>query len=113
MWELDEADYRARVLAAFAKAGRDAVAGGKGLILDHEELPEALWTTLPAHFGLTLDAGAVAAVRGMARRHSKRPDQPFAAEHDPNRAGAAAFRTVADEIAGPVMADLAALRRAR
>ena len=110
VWAMEPLAYAAHVLAAFAHRALMAHPDGKGLIVDHRELPDALWTRILPHFGLHADAEAVALMRAVAGRHSKRPAEIFAPDRDPNRGGAAPFRPVADAVAGEVMAALAALR---
>jgi hypothetical protein len=108
MWRMEDAAYKAHALAAFVRAAAEAARGGGGLVLDHAELPKALWTRLPVHFGLALDGDAIARMQAVARRHSKRPSEPFSLAQDVGRTGAAAFRTVA----APAAQAVAALRRA-
>ena len=101
------------MLAAFARAGHDAHASGKGLILDYSELPQALLSKVLPHFGLGLGAGGLELVQHVCARHSKRPEVAFSADADPNRTGAAPFRAVCEPILGPIMDALAALRSDR
>ena len=112
VWEMDALPYQAHVLAAFGRAALDAHPSGNGLILDHTELPAALWTKVLPHFGLSANQVAVEAMWAVSQHHSKAPGTAFAPERDPNRAGAAPFRAVIDAIVGPVMAALDALRTA-
>ncbi len=109
---MEETAYRAHVLAALAQAALDAHASGRGIILDHSELPSALWTKVAAHFGLHPHPAALDLMQAVSRRHSKRPAEPFVLDRDPNRAAAAPFRAIANTIIGPRMAALAALRAA-
>ena len=113
VWAMDALAYQAHVLAAFARAGHDAHASGKGLILDYSELPQALLSQVLPHFGLGLGPGGLELMQHVCSRHSKRPEVAFSAEADPGRTGAAPFRAVCDPIVGPVMEALAALRGGR
>ena len=113
IWSMDVTAYQAHVLAAFARAACDAWPTGRGLIVDYAELPDALLTRVLPHFGLHADAAALDVLRGVCARHSKAPDTPFDAGQDPNRTGAAAFRSIAEPIIGEAMGALAALRQGR
>ena len=80
------------------------------MILDHTELPATLWTKVLPHFGLSANQVAVDTMWAVSQRYSKAPGTAFVAERDPNRAGAARFRPIAEPITSEVMAALAALR---
>ena len=112
LWQMDPQTYQAHALAAFTRAALDAYPGGKGLVVDHSELPLALGTKMLPHLGLRPSAGAVELMLSVARRHSKQPDVPFSPEQDPHRANASAYRSIVEPIVGPTMAALAALRAA-
>ena len=95
LWAMPSTAYQAHALAVFAQAAADAHSGGQGLVLDHSEVPEALWTKVLPHLGLAPSASAIELMQAVSRRHSKRPGEPFSREHDPNRINAALFRSVA------------------
>ena len=110
VWSMDAIAYQAHVLAAFGRAALDAHPSGKGLILDYSDLPEALWTKIPAHFGFGVSPAAAEIMWQVSRRHSKAPGTPFSPQQDSNRANAAAFRPMTEPVTGAVMASLAGLR---
>ena len=104
--------YRCHVLAALGRAALAALGSGGGLVLDYEDLPDALWTRIPAHFGLRTDAAAIAVMRAVAERDAKRPDRRFVPDREAKRAISAPWRDTAECITGDVMAGLDAARRA-
>ena len=112
VWTMGPNEYASHVLAAFARAGHGAYASGGGMILDYAELPDALQTKVCPHFGLPLDQGAIDRMAAVGGRHSKAPGTPYVLERDPNRTGAARFRSIATPITGDVMDALAMLRTA-
>lgn len=109
---MEESDIRATVLAALGRAALDGRTAGRGMFVDHSELPDALWSRIFPHFGMLPDAGTVEAMRAMSLPHAKAPGTLYARERDPARAGAARFRAVADRVAGPVMEAIAKVRDA-
>lgn len=84
---LDE--YTTRVLTEVCAAAlrhRDAGA----LYLDHADLPAAAWTTVAAHFGLSLTEHELKQMQAAGRRDAKAPDREY-------RPDGAAKRVEADE----------------
>ena len=108
IYGIDPIVYQAHVLAMFGKAALDAHGSGKGLVLDYAQLPDALWTKAPAHFGFGLDADEQAAMRAVASRDAKRPDKPFVPDRESKQETGAAWRETVEAVAGPVMRALAA-----
>jgi len=71
-------DYCARVLAAICRAALDHRGLGGGLFLNYRRLPEAVFTAVLPHFGLTADDEEQAAMLRVARQDAKAPGLPFA-----------------------------------
>jgi hypothetical protein len=106
-WTSGAARYSACCLAGIGQAALAASGShARGLFLHYRELPEALWNTLPAHFGFALSPSARAALRERTRRHAKRPDAPFADDRAAKQRAAAHLRDMAEEVAGPTFAAL-------
>ncbi|MGI4763962.1 MAG: hypothetical protein ACRYGP_02670, partial [Janthinobacterium lividum] len=103
--------YRCHVLAALGRAALAALGSGGGLVLDYQDLPDALWSRIPEHFGFRPDPAAVALMRNVARREAKRPGRAFRPDSDAKRAAAAPSRETAERLTADVMASLDAARR--
>lgn len=80
--------YAARVLGAIYRAGVSHQALGGGLLVDYRDLPEAAWTTIAAHFGITPDPASVAAMQALSATDVKQAGQPFQPDAAAKRAGA-------------------------
>ena len=102
---------RCHVLAAFGRTALTTLGSGGGLVLDYDDLPDALWTRIPEHFGFRPDPAAVELMRSVAQRHAKNPGRPFVPDGDAKRAAAAPWRATVEYITGEVMAALDAARR--
>jgi hypothetical protein len=104
--ELGLEDYCAMVVATVCE---DALAGLEhgGLAVDYEELPEAVWTRILPHFGISAEPGERARMSTAANRDAKRPYQAFdrAARA---RAVSPVARSAAERRAGAVYARLQA-----
>lgn len=98
--EADFADadaYAAKVLGTIYRAGETHQALGRGLILDYLDLPEAAWTTVTAHFGITPDPATIQAMKALSAGDPKRSGQPFQPDAAAKRAAASpAVRALAD-----------------
>src|SRR5205807_1073795 len=70
--------YCAVILRAICTAAVEQYAQGGGLLIDHDELPDAACTRLLEHFGLHYDAAELARMRAVARFDAKQPTQPYA-----------------------------------
>lgn len=78
-----------RVVRMILLAAAQALAEDhRGLAIDYRDLPDALWTTMAAHFGLALGAGERDAMRAVCGQDSKRPGQSFEADAGAGRARA-------------------------
>jgi len=87
---------------------------GGGMAVNYAELPEAMATRIPAHFGFAPEDGESAAMAATTPYNAKAPRQSFAADGERKRAEAsdAIRHAVARQIA-PVYAELEALRLAQ
>jgi hypothetical protein len=106
-------DYCARVLAAVCEGAARHYPAGGGRLVDYRELPEALFTTILPHFGVTVSEAEAAVIRQTAARDAKAPQQAFAPDGATKRqAATAAVREICERRLGPVHRRLAALRAA-
>lgn len=80
-------DYVARVVGSLLAAAADVDPAG-GRFVDYADLPAFALEELPAHFGLDLDEGELAAMRAAATRDAKNPALPFEPDGAEKRAGA-------------------------
>jgi hypothetical protein len=80
--------YGAAVLGRTCEAAADAVAGGGGLLVNYSELPDAVFSRILPHFGVTADADELAAMTRAAGRDAKAPYAAFAADGEAKRAEA-------------------------
>jgi hypothetical protein len=112
---LDE-DYCARVLAAVCRAviehqGRAGDDLGRGLILNYRQLPDAVWTAILPHFGISCSDEERDNMRRAARQDAKAPTMPFAADADTKqREATATVRRAADRHLGEIYNRLENLR---
>ena len=98
---LPGAEYCARVLARLSEA---ALAAEGGLFVDHADLPDAFFTSILPHFGISREAteGAAAPVGEIVRHHAKRPAMPYVPATDIDLAA----RAAADAHCAAIRADL-------
>lgn len=95
-------DYRARVLGAICRAALDACGAGGGLLVNYDELPDAIWTRVLPHFGVEPSPADVDAMAAAARFDAKASGVPFTPDAEGKRAAttpaleAAVRRRVAD-----------------
>ncbi|KQW83137.1 hypothetical protein [Brevundimonas sp. Root1279] len=89
--DLADADaYAAKVLGTIYRAGEAHQALGGGLVLDYRDLPEAAWSTVAAHFGVTPDPETIEAMKALSGDDPKRSGQPFQPDAAAKRAAASA-----------------------
>jgi hypothetical protein len=69
-------EYMARALGAICDTALRHLADG-GLAVGYAELPDAAWTSIAAHFGVSVSASGVDAMRRAARLDVKRPVREF------------------------------------
>ena len=104
-------EYAARVLGAIHAAGLKAHRAAPGLLLDYSQLPEAAWTTVARHFGITPTPEEVARLTAASSRNPKQGDRPFERDGEAKRAAAPeAVRALADRWMRPLYDQLEAAR---
>jgi len=54
-------------------------------LVNYQELPEAVWSSLPAHLGVTCTAEEIESMRSASRFNAKSPDRPFVPDSDHKR----------------------------
>lgn len=78
---LPQEEYGARVLARFCEAALEAVQNSeRGLLINYSQLPGAVWTELPAHFGFSLSEADKEKLRAASQRDAKQPQAIFTAD---------------------------------
>jgi hypothetical protein len=70
-------DYCAMALARICEA---ALAADGGLYVDHEELPDAVFSFILPHFGIAGEEGVAHALHELPRWHAKHPGRPYRPE---------------------------------
>jgi hypothetical protein len=74
---LNREEWCARVLSGFCRTALSHCEDPKGLFLNYNQLPEAVWTVAKRHFGLSLDEEEAARMRSAVKFDSKNPSRPF------------------------------------
>jgi hypothetical protein len=69
--------YCAQVLGRICDGALRDYAPGQGLLVNYRQLPEAVWSHVLPHFGMTCSAADHAAMAEAARHDAKQPDLPF------------------------------------
>jgi hypothetical protein len=107
------AGYSAQVLGAICEAAAQSCDDG-GLLVNYDELPQALWTRVLPHFGWTPSAEQRAAMAKVAGFDAKAPDARFVPDTEAKRLAITSEieAAVQRHLAG-VYARLEALRRAQ
>ena len=80
--------YAAAVLGRTCEAAAEAFAHGGGRLVNYGELPEAFFTRILPHFGVTPGADDLAAMRRAAERDAKAPHAGFTPDGAAKRAEA-------------------------
>jgi hypothetical protein len=94
-------DYRARVLARICEPVLQHYSGGPALLVNYRDLPQALWTTIMPHFGVSCSDRDRAVMAEVARFDAKTPGLPFTSDIDAKqREASAATRAAAEERLG-------------
>ena len=75
-------DYCARVLAAICRAVLDHRHLGGGLILNYRQLPDAVWTAMLPHFGMSCSGEEQDTMRRAAAYNAKSPGMPFTGDSE-------------------------------
>ncbi len=104
-------EYVARLLAAyFDSAAR--LEPARGRIVDYEKLPEAVWSGIASHFGLTLPPEVGQRMAALSRMQAKAPAGtavPFVQDSEAKRAAASPTLAAAiDDVARPALQRLRA-----
>ena len=73
-------EYRVRVLGRICEYAVRQFGDGSGSLMEYRQLPEAIWTQLPALFGLTLSPEDLDRMHRAARFDAKSPSEEFAAD---------------------------------
>lgn len=111
---LPEEQFRARVLAKICTAALEAVQqSGQGRLINYTQLPDVVWSELPAHFGFALENEALASLQRAAGRDAKQPAVPFLSDSAAKQHAATpeTCRAV-EQWVRPVYQQLEALRQA-
>ena len=87
--ELVAEDYVARVLAAICAAAASAHEQGGGLLVNYDDLPQALAGRILPHFGVAAASEELAVMDAAARRDAKHPEHGFAPDSPAKQAAAA------------------------
>ena len=74
---LSRDQWCARVLAGFCESAATFRDDPNGLFIDYRELPEAVWTRIAPHFGVSFSGDEVATMQAVARRDAKEPSLFF------------------------------------
>jgi len=73
-------DYWAQVLATVCDAALRHHPEGQGLLVNYDELPQAVWTRIAPHFGLACSEGDRRRMAEAARLDAKSPATAFSAD---------------------------------
>jgi len=75
--EMRAEEYCARVLGTVCKIALRHGQEANGLLVNYTDLPQALWSSVAAHFGLSWSAAERSILADAARRDSKNPWQEY------------------------------------
>ena len=103
--------HGANILGRIAQAGADGIALGGGILVNYNEMPDAVADRMLPHFGIAIDATDRAAMHVATRQDEKSKDKVFSTDSDGKRAEATSDirHIVAQHMAAPHAA-LEALR---
>jgi hypothetical protein len=105
---IPDEDYCARVLSAICRPVIDHQERGGGdsgrrLILNYRQLPDAVWTAIMPHFGISCSAEEQATMRQATQRNAKSPSMSFTGDTDAKqREATAKIRRAADRHLGEI-----------
>ena len=105
---LADDEYCARVLSRTCAAVLDQ--GGPGLLVHYRELPEAAWSRILPHFGVTPSAGQIATMRAATIGDAKAPAAPFSPQEAKRTLMTDALAGIAERQIGAIYAALEARR---
>lgn len=104
-------EYCARVLARICQSAADHAGDNNAMLLNYNQLPEAVFTHVLGHFRLTYEADELSRMRRASRQNAKTPQFVFEPDSDQKRAEATdAIRSAAAEWVYPVYERLETLR---
>jgi len=107
---MPRAEFITRILGRIFEAGLEGCRTFGGRPVNYRELPDALWTSLAADFGVATDATAIAALRDAARFDAKNPQFEFMRDTERKlRASGAELVHAVDRWVAPAYAALEAL----
>lgn len=106
-------DYCARVLAAVCEGAVRHYPIGGGRLVNYRQLPDALFTKILPHFGVTPSEAEVGAMRAAAVRDAKAPEQAFTPDgQDKQQAATPALRAICERRLDAVYRRLETMRAA-
>ncbi|MEJ2817327.1 aspartyl beta-hydroxylase [Caulobacter sp. CCG-8] len=106
-----DADYCAQVLAALCEAAARHYPAGGGRLVNHADLPEALFTAILPGFGVALSDDETTAMRAAGARDAKAPGQDYVPDGEAKRREAADdLRAISERRVGDAYRRLEALR---
>ncbi len=104
-------DYCARVLAAVCEGAVRHYPVGGGRLVNYRQLPDALFTEILPHFGVTPSDVEASAMRAAAIRDAKAPEQAFTPDgQDKRQAATPALRAICERRLDAVYRRLEAMR---
>ena len=107
-------DYCARVLAAVCDGAVGHYPAGGGLLVNYRQLPDALFTEILPHFGVTVSEVERQAMGAATVRDAKTPEQAFAPDaQDKQQAATPVLRAICERRLASVYGQLEALRTGR
>ncbi len=83
-------EYGARVLAKICEAALAQVRGGRGKLVNYQQLPFSVWQPLMKYWNVESFADETARMLGVAQMNAKNPVLPFAADSQAKRDSASA-----------------------
>jgi hypothetical protein len=84
--KMDPEEYCARVLARVCDFGIFHATRRRGLLVNYDEMPSAMWSRVATHFGLNFDSGEIAKMKDAALFDAKHPRVKFEADGEDKRA---------------------------
>src|SRR5262249_53015956 len=103
--------YCAVILRAICTAAVEQYAQGGGLLIDHDELPEAACTRLLEHFELHYDGADLSRMNAAARLDAKQPTRLYVDDREAKRSMVTSeIRYASETLLDPLRARLQALR---
>ncbi len=78
-------EYCARVLERLCECALSFQADWNGLLVNYAELPEAIWTSVASHFGVTFSGPEIAAMQEKSQFNAKSPALHFEADSEDKR----------------------------